>query len=79
MPKWKPTLLNVRENIEHMLWTIDNMLERDGKYPDGLVLAPIDQDNLRQTRLCLKGIIRKADANRAKGNRKDLYVEAPPH
>ena len=65
-------LLHVRTFVEQMVKTCDEMLERDGKYENGLRLAPIDQDHLREMRLIGKMILRK---HQRKNTRKDIYVE----
>jgi hypothetical protein len=67
----KRKMLNVKSHLEHVIFTCDMMLERDGKYKGGLVLPPIDRDNLRELAFFAKTILR---VHAAKGTRKDVYV-----
>lgn len=74
MPR-KTNLLNVRDNLKHVLRTCEEMLNRDGKHWNGLRLAPIDRDNLNQICFLTKAILRKNEqANIATKQRKDVYI-----
>jgi hypothetical protein len=55
----KRKLLNVRAQLEHLIFTVDDMLERAGKHPTGLQLPPIDEENLRKMRLLAKATLAK--------------------
>jgi hypothetical protein len=69
----KPKMLNVRKHLEYEIWTIDWMLERNGKHgPSGLNLPPIDVKNLMEIRFFARAILRKHES---KSTRKDVYVE----
>lgn len=71
----KSTFLNVKLNLEHVVSTCNDMLERDGKHEDGLRLAPIDRDNLAHISFLCRAILRKnAAKNKETGQRKDIYV-----
>lgn len=66
-------LLHVRSYLEHVVKTFEEMLERDGKYPQGgLRLAPIDVDHLREMKLVGRAIL---NHHASKKTRKDVYVE----
>jgi hypothetical protein len=71
----KVKLLNVRKHLEHEVASITDMLERSGKVPHGLQLAPIDSDNLRELRFIAQSILNKHTRKRT---RKDIYVEIKP-
>lgn len=76
MPK-KASLLNVRDHLNHVIFTCDGMLERDGKYEGGLRLAPIDKSNLVELRLFSRAILRKTEEkNKKTGQRRDVYVNS---
>ena len=64
----KRSLLNVREYIE---WVI-MIAEEHGKFGS----CPAIDAEFPKLKLIGKAILRKADEQRAKGNRKDIYVEA---
>jgi hypothetical protein len=55
----KAKLLNVRKHVEHINHSIEDMLKRSGKHVNGLVLAPIDIDNLREIKFIGECILRK--------------------
>lgn len=74
MPR-KTGLLHVRKHLEWVAESCRDMLERDGKYPNGLRLAPIDQDNICKIAIVTEAILRK---HTAKQTRKDVYLEARP-
>jgi len=67
MPR-KPSFLSVREYVK---LTID-LIDFFEKYGD----CPLLREELPKHRFIGKAILRKADAKRKTGNRKDLYVEA---
>lgn len=68
----KLKIWNVKYHLEWVERTCDEMLNRDGKHPEGgLRLAPIDRDNLRAMWFMTRAILRQ---HAAKGTRKDVYV-----
>jgi hypothetical protein len=64
----KPSMLNVREYIT---WVIE-ISEMYQKYGD----CPALKSEYPKLKLVGKALLRKADEQKAKGNRKDLYVGA---
>ena len=68
MPKRQKTLLDVRQYIE---WVI-TIAEGHAKYGN----CPAIDEEWPKLKLIGKAILRKHDALKAKGSRKDLYVEA---
>ena len=67
MPR-KPDLLNAREYIKYVIMIAEGY-EKYGK------CGAIDHE-MRKVRLIGNAILRKNDAAREKGQRKDIYVEA---
>lgn len=65
----RPGLLNVRGHLEHVQLVIE-CYEKYGK-------CPILDSEMAALRLFNRAILRKHDAQRAAGNRKDLYVGRP--
>jgi hypothetical protein len=68
----KPKATNVKHHLKHIIWSIDSMLENDGKYEGGTRLAPIDQSNLKEIRFFSNLILKKHES---KNTRKDIYIE----
>jgi hypothetical protein len=65
--------LNIKATLNWVQETCTEMLERDGKYDGGLVLAPIDRHNLAQIKLVVSATLRK---HAEKQTRKDIYIGA---
>jgi hypothetical protein len=70
MPK-RASILHVKHHLEHVERTCIDMLNRNGRDRQGLVLPPIDVDNLRTIAFITRQILRK---HAAKRTRKDIYV-----
>lgn len=67
----KAHILNVKKHLEHEIRSIEDMLNRNGKYVGGLVLPPIDVQNLTEIKFIAEAILRK---HAKRGTRKDVYI-----
>jgi len=64
----KNKMLHVRSHLEHIqLWI--ELFNKHG-------MCPLAEDELKRISLINRALLKHADAKRAKGNRKDLDVEA---
>lgn len=67
----KTKITNVKKHLEHEIRSIEDMLNRNGKHPGGLVLPPIDVHNLTELKFVAQAILR---VHAAKHTRKDVRV-----
>lgn len=73
----KAKLLNVKKHLEHILWSTEDMLNRDSQnklmgVKTGIGLPPIDVENLKHIRFITKRILA---VHSLKNTRKDIYIE----
>jgi hypothetical protein len=67
----RPALLNVRKHLENL----QGLIELYEEYGD----CPIFKDELKMLSFLNRLVLKKHDAQRASGNRKDIRLEAQVH